>query len=209
MKSLNAGRHPHLREQVLERTLHRFRCPSCERLLVIDSDFFWFDYHRKEFIGVFPAAMRTRSAECEAVLASTFEYTMRDYAPQFIKNYSEGFFVRTVFGVEELREKIIVHDAGLDDVVLEMVKLELFAAHPELVTGGAVTFRLDALLDDGSLVLLPEGFDGDLMGQPPLAIGVKREIYDALAPHRDELLRQQPAIISGSHVSMRRLADAI
>jgi hypothetical protein len=209
VKSLNAGRHPHLRDQVLERTLHRFECPSCARRVVIDSDFFWFDFHRKEFIGVFPAGMRARAAECEKVLSSAFEFTMREYAPGFIKSYSEGFFVRTVFGVEELREKIVAHGAGLDDVVLEMVKLELFAVHPELIDRGVVSFRLDSFFDDGSLVLLPEAYDGELMGDPPIGIGARREIYDAIAPRRDELLRQHPAIVNGSHVSMRQLADAI
>lgn len=58
VKSLNAGRHPHLREQVLERTLHRFECPSCQQKLIVDSDFFWFDFHRKQFIGVFPTKLR-------------------------------------------------------------------------------------------------------------------------------------------------------
>lgn len=209
MKSLNAGRHPHLREQVLARKLHRFECPSCNRMLVIDSDFFWFDFHRKQFIGVFPAGMRAQAEVCEPVLAATFEFTMKEQAPEFVKKYSEGFFVRTVFGVEELREKIVVHGAGLDDVILEMLKSELFAAHPELIERGVVTMRLDSFMDDGSFVLLPESYDGSLMGDPPVAVGVKREMYDALVPHRDQLLHERGAIVSGSHVSLRRLADAM
>lgn len=209
MKSLKASRHLGLREQVLQRQLHRFDCPSCQRRLIVDSDFFWFDFHRKQFIGVFPSGMRSEAERCESVLASTFAFTMKQQAPRMIQEYSRGFLVRTVFGVEELREKIVIHDAGLDDVVVEMVKIELLAAHPELLRRGVVCMRLDSFLDDGSLLMFPEAKDGTLLGTPPIGIGVKREICDAIVPHREELLKERSAIVSGSHVSMRRLADGL
>lgn len=209
VKSLNASRHLGLREQVLQRQLHRFDCPSCQRRLIVDSDFFWFDFHRKQFIGVFPAGMRSHAEKCESILASTFAFTMKEQAPRMIQEYSRGFLVRTVFGVEELREKIVIHDAGLDDVLVEMVKIELLAAHPELLRRGVVCLRLDSLLDDGSLLMFPEAKDGTLLGNPPLGIGIKREIYEALVPQRARLLEERSAIVSGSHVSMRRLADAL
>lgn len=209
VKSLNATRHPHLREQVLQRQLHRFECPSCKRRLIVDSDFFWFDFHRKQFIGVFPTAHRGQSERCEATLAETFRFTMNEQAPHFVQDYARGFFVRTVFGVEELREKVVVHEAGLDDVLLEMLKVELLTSHPELLERGVVTMRLDSFLEDGSLLLLPEAHDGTLAGDPPVGVGVKRELYDALIPHRDQLLRDRSAIVSGSHVSLRRIADAM
>ena len=209
VKSLNAGRHPHLRDEVLRRQLHRFVCPACKRLLVIDSDFFWFDWHRKQFIGVFPSAKRNQAEQFQRVLDETFELTMKEQAPVFVKNYAEGFYVRTVFGVEELREKLVIHEAGLDDFLVEMLKAECLLSHPELVERGVVTLRLDSYLDDGSLVFFPEAHDGSLLGNPPLAIGAARDLYDALVPHRDELLRERSAVISGSHVSLRRIADAI
>ena len=207
-KSLNPGRHPELRDQVLERQLHRFECPSCKRRLVIDCDVFWFDFHRKQFIGVFPTALRHQPERWEPVLASTFQFTMKEHAPRFVQQYADGFFVRTCFGVEELREKLVAHEAGLDDFLLEVLKAELLTSHPELIDRGVVTMRLDSFLDDGSLVLLPEGYDGTLAGDPPILIGAKRELYDALVPLRDQLLRDRSAIVSGSHISLRRLADA-
>jgi hypothetical protein len=208
VKSLNAGRHPHLREQVLKRELHQWECSACKRTLFVDSDFFWFDWHRKQFIGVFPTSMRTRPEPCEKVLAETFAFTMKEQAPDFVKDYGVGFFVRTVFGVEELREKIVIQDAGLDDFLVEMVKAELLLQHPELVERGVVTLRLDGFQQNGSLLLVPEGQDGSRLGDPPIVIGVNRDIYDALEPHREELLRERGAIIHGSHISLRSLADA-
>jgi hypothetical protein len=209
VKSLNAGRHPHLRDQVLRRELHRWECSACKRTLFLDSDFFWFDWHRKEFIGVFPTSMRGRSESCEQVLAETFEFTMKEQAPQFVKEYGVGFFVRTVFGVEELREKLVIHEAGFDDFLVEILKMELLLRHPELVERGVVTLRLDKFQDDGLLLLVPEAHDDSRFGNPPLSIGVERDVYDSLVPHRDELLRERGVIVRGSHISLRSLADAI
>lgn len=208
VKSLNAGRHPHLRDQVLRRELHRWQCSACKRTLFLDSDFFWFDWHRKEFIGVFPTSMRGRPEPCEQVLAETFEFTMKEQAPAFVKDYSVGFFVRTVFGVEELREKLIIHEAGFDDFLVEMLKAELLLRHPELIERGVATLRLDTFANDGSLLLVPEAQDGSRLGDPPIAIGAKRDVYDALVPHREELMRERGAIVRGSHVSLRSLVDA-
>ncbi len=209
VKSLNATRHPHLREQVLARQLHRFACESCKRWLVIDTELFWFDFHRKQFIGVFPTALRGQPEQCEPILAATFQRTMKDQAPRMIQAYADGFLVRTCFGLEELREKIVAHEAGLDDFLLEVLKVELLTAHPELLERGVVTVRLDSFLDDGSLRLLPEAHDGALVGDPPVAIGARRAVYDALVPHRDALRRERGAIVSGSHVSLRRVVDAM
>lgn len=209
VKSLNAGRHPQFRTQVLERELHRFPCPACNRILFVDTDFFWFDWHRKQFIGVFPTRLRSQPESCDEVLVSTFERNMKEHAPLFVKDYARGFFVRTVFGVEELREKVLVHEAGLDDFLVEMLKVEVLTSHPEMLERGIVTLRLDQFHDDGSLLFFPEGQDGSLLGDPPIALGVNRGLYDALVPHREELLRDRAEVVSGSHVSLRRIADAI
>ena len=158
---------------------------------------------------MFPTSMRGRPEPCEKVLAETFEFTMKEQAPQFVKDYAAGFFVRTVFGVEELREKLVIHEAGFDDFLVEILKMELLSRHPELLERGVVTVRVDKFQDDGSLLLVPEAFDGSRFGNPPISIGVERDVYDSLVPHRDELLRERGAIIRGSHISLRSLADAI
>ena len=208
-RTANATRFPELRDQVIARQLNHFVCESCGRLLIADVDLFYFDFHRKEFIGVFPFGRRAHPDECEPIIAATFERTMETDAPPFLKTYAEGFFTRTCFGLEELREKLVIHEAGLDDFLVEVLKAELLLSHPGLLERGVVTVRLDSFLDDGSLVLVPEAHDGSLAGDPPVNLGARRDAYDALIPLRERLAAERPEFYSGSHVSFRRLVDAI
>lgn len=60
----------------------------------------------------------------------------------------EGFKVRLVFGVEELREKLVIWRAGFDDSLIECVKLELVKAEPALAL--ASRLLVDAIDDSGA-----------------------------------------------------------
>src|SRR5207248_9138441 len=53
-------------------------------------------------------------------------------------------FHRVAYGLAELREKLIVQDAGINDARLEMLKIWLISAHPVLLN----TPRLRLLLSD-------------------------------------------------------------
>jgi hypothetical protein len=116
----------------------------------------------------------------------------------------DRFHVRLCYGLEELREKIVAHDAGLRDLVLEAVKAEVLAASAELREANVVALRLDRVTEAGDLALIAER-----ASDPPVAHELARPIerarYDALAavPWQD-LLARFPGIAAGPHVSMLR-----
>jgi len=118
------------------------------------------------------------------------------------------FQVRLCFGLEELREKVVAGEAGLDDLALEVLKAQLMAEHIEWADLGVRTLRLDHVEPDGRLAFLLERAT-----EPPTVLDVgllvERARHDRLAATPWQALRAgYPGIASGPHVSVLRLAPA-
>lgn len=200
--SLNAGRHPHLRRLLLDRALHAFACPACGDRFTVEQPLFYFDLERRQFFGAYPLAdLAEARPRAEEVLGS-FERWMVERAPEGVRRLAPSFLVRVCFGYEELREKVVADEAGLNDLVLEALKGEILRGAPGLAAAGVATLRLDAL-DGDELVLIP-----DALGAPPPLppLRVPRADYDAVDARRGELLALRPGLASGPHCSLLRLA---
>jgi hypothetical protein len=81
--------------------------------------------------------------ELETEPVRAFERACGANAPAIAQGAGKGMKIRTVFGLLALREKLICFEAGLDDVVLELLKFRLMLApdgfalignaHPRLI----------------------------------------------------------------------------
>jgi len=204
--SLNAGRHPALRQQVLDRQLHIFECHYCGIRTLVEHAFGYIDFERRQLIGVYPLRELERARACAEEVMAIYGQRLRDEAPLMFRARARDFLVRVCFGYEDLREKLVADDAGLSDLVLEALKCELIAGDARLRAAAIVTLRLDAITADGDLAFL-----GDWMVPPPqvLRIVVARADYDAVAARRATLLDELPGLASGPHVSLLRLAGPL
>gem|GEM_PF-4635118 len=63
-----------------------------------------------------------------AIVAEEFHHNMRVAAPQMVRDLADNFAVRLVFGFDALAEKLRAWDAGLDDRVVEALKLRVARA---------------------------------------------------------------------------------
>jgi hypothetical protein len=199
--SLNADRHAHLKQRVLERVLHVGRCHSCARTIVVDHRFLYVDLGRRQIIGVFRSSDRNDADDCAHAVEDMFDRWFRRDAPLWIRELAEQCLVRAVFGLEELREKIVADDAGLDDLALEALKCHLMAEDPALRAAGVATLRLDRV-DGDHLDLVAV----DLDDQP--CHGVLRVPRAELArmPAGVAAYAVYPDLAAGPHVSLMRLA---
>jgi hypothetical protein len=78
-------------------------------------------------------------------------------------------------------------------------------ADPWFRETGVVTLRLDAVLPDGSLRLLPEWIEAPPAGVEPKVAIVSRAIYDEVDAKFDSILAHHPGLAAGAHVSLLRL----
>lgn len=203
--SINAERHPHMRDAIVARTLHVFECAACKARLAVDKPVFYVDLPRQEMYAMHPAGERDDERAHGDELIDTWAITVGDRAGAAARTLFDGgnFHVRLCYGLEELREKIVARQAGLRDLVLEAVKAEVLREAPELARLGVIALRLDRV-EAGRLVLLAERAT-----DPPslldVGLTIDRDRYDALAARPwEELLARFPGIAAGPHVSLLR-----
>jgi hypothetical protein len=126
VNAVNATRFPKIKQKVLDRELNRSRCPSCAYIAYVEKPFFYTDVKSNLNVTVYPRKERhfyRRASRETTELFSPFDRT----------KIAAIKARRVVFGLEELREKIVAHDAGISDEVLEFFKLYLLKEHPFLL----------------------------------------------------------------------------
>ncbi len=141
---LNVQRTPAAREQILARRLHQLEAGG--ETLQVEKAFFYLDLARGQAFLVQPPRERFRHADASTALARmllVLPPSMRAQAQQ----------QRVVFGLEELREKIVAADAGLDDRAVELMKAALVHEHPVLLTRARLRLSLDRVDAQGAQFL--------------------------------------------------------
>jgi hypothetical protein len=206
--SLDAARDPQLRDQLLARTLHLFPCGACGRSVVVEATIAYLDLARRQFYRVAPDHERGDERRHADELVAAWRLAFGELAPVSVAAVfaTDRFHVRLCFGLEELREKVVARDAGLDDLALEVYKAELLARNPAWASSAIRTLRLDHVEPDGRLAFWFERA-ADPMIVPEVGIVADRDRYEHLAatPWR-QLVDAWPGIASGPCVSVLRVA---
>ncbi|MBK8039295.1 MAG: CpXC domain-containing protein [Verrucomicrobiaceae bacterium] len=126
VRSANAVRSPAIREAILRGTFHTALCPGCRRRVQVESTFLYTDLKKQTAILVKPkSGRRTHLSDSEALLQAA--KALGRSLPR-----SSGH-LRVVYGLGELREKLVCQDAGLDDRALELAKVLVIQDHPFLI----------------------------------------------------------------------------
>jgi hypothetical protein len=190
VESANIQRFPAFREKLLDGTFMRFTCVGCKASFVAETEMLYTDYEQRLFVGVFPRERRPQVKECEAILESTYEQVFVQEAPSFARVAIGGeLHRRVVFGYEELREKVICFGAGLDDHIVEAVKIALTDAQPGIG-------RLSLQHFDGELLWFAAVVDNAVARLP-----VRRTVYDAMYEDVQQIQLLLQPLWGGSYVS--------
>lgn len=112
-QSVNVTLDPDLKKKVLDRTLFTFTCEHCGYIAAMYHPLLYHDIEQRLMVSLGEEAPdNVTSKGIFASLASKIE---------------AEYTFRLVSSVDELIEKILIWDAGLDDRVVEVVKLLLLA----------------------------------------------------------------------------------
>ncbi|MCB9549512.1 MAG: CpXC domain-containing protein [Myxococcales bacterium] len=194
--SVNAGRSPEVRAALLAGRYLARTCAACGADFQPEPAFVYVDAERGEAALVRPPADAPAFEHWERVTERAFWGPARD-APDRWQRQAGRFALRTVFGLDALREKLLLWSAELDDPVVEVLKLDL-------------RLRLPALRDR-PLALRAVACDADALrfadaGDPATLVVAPRGRYLRLLAERAHLATRFPALFGRPYVDAARLA---
>jgi len=138
---VNVRRTPQVRDQILAGTFHRVRDPADGEWITVEKPFGYVDLDRRQYYLVRPRNERHAFREANEQLMRMVSVLPAEYR--------EAARFRLVFGLAELREKLLAQDAGIDDRTLELVKTYVIHQHPFLVQQPRLRLTLqDRTADD-------------------------------------------------------------
>jgi hypothetical protein len=143
-RGVHASRAPRWREAALDGTLHHVRCGGCGTEIDVRTPFLFTDMSRAQWVHVDVPGALPRWREVEAAALAGFATWSRT-SPLFAER-AATLKVRIVFGVEELREKLLAWDAYGDDARIECAKLAMLRQRPDVRRPGE-RLRVDAITD--------------------------------------------------------------
>jgi len=194
VKSANVARMPDVKRQLLEHEFMRLPCRSCECVLEIERDLLWVDFDQKLMVVCFDPADSGDIAACEADAIEVFRHAAWEHCPPVVRQLGTEISLRVVFGYDELREKVLCWEHGLDDKILEYLKLSMLVAHPEWQGGGFAGLRLVEVRSE-TLVFMR------LVGGPKPLFEVSSEMMARIAAAPEAFIQWAPQVWSGPYVS--------
>lgn len=200
-ESINFTRMPRARERLLDGSFHRFPCEHCGTVITIDRVFTCVDLRREQFLHVFPLDHEKDWPKWEEIAGETF-WNAFGSGPPMVQALGPRYRVRAVFGLDAAADKLRLWDAGLDDAIVELQKLELFAGAPELrERGDAVIDVVD--VNERHIEVAVRSAGGTFA---PMAFALSRARYQELEASRDQLVPRYPGLFHKPYVGFRRLA---
>ena len=157
-RSINISENPELKDKVKDGSLFLWECPHCGQVNLAKYETLYHDPAAKLMVWLIPSG-EISETQMQAI-------TMHTKA-------MGGYTLRRVNDMGSLMEKVLVAEAGLDDVVLEMCK---FVTKMEMVQKSvgqekreefmASTFHFYRSEGEGEerLITFMYGFDGQMLG---------------------------------------------
>lgn len=195
--SINAAARPELRQQIVDDTFQRFPCARCGVTVVVDGPMLLVHFEQHHWLELFPAAWEPAWRAVEQETLRRFRQTVVEYAPPLVQVHADEFVVRTVFGLDALREKLVTLDAAIDDVALEALKLDLLRGDPEAMADPHARLRLRSATSDAL------NFAVQLGNRSAVELAVARSHLDTTASQAWQKTRD--TVCGGPYVDVGRL----
>ena len=184
--SVNADRRPDLRDAIIKQRFQRQACPSCQETFRLDPELHYFDAGRGQWIAVFPANPGSAvGRNCEQQARGAFDQSFGPAAGAMAQSIGASLRSRVTFGWAGLREKLVAEEEGLDDIVLELLKITIVRSVPKSPLKNSTELRFYGI-EKGKLVLawIRSGSE-----QTVEVLHLPRKLYDDIAERPRGLAR--------------------
>jgi hypothetical protein len=198
-RGIHASRVPEVREQILRGELHVIACPACGNTSQVHADTTYADFDHRQWVRVAKPSELGAWSDLERASLEQFDRVMAR-GPALVAELASKFRVRLVFDLDELRERLVIWEAGLDDAIVECVKLVCVRERADLVVRGH-RIRLRGIS--------PEGL---VLASVPIAAAhaerarwtVPHAVVTATATNRGEWEVRMPELFGRGFVSIDR-----
>ena len=140
--SVNADRRPDLREDILKDRFQDIECGACQDRFRLQPQFNYLDVGRGQWIAAMPADRMRDHLQVEDDAALLFAESYGDKAPQAAQQGGQDLTMRGTFGWPAVREKLLIREHDLDDVIIELMKLHILRSVPAVPLAVGVELRL-------------------------------------------------------------------
>ena len=139
--SVNADRRPDLRDDILADRFQDIECDACQEKFRLQPQFNYLDVRRGQWIAAMQAdRMRDHlQVEDEADLLFSEGYGAK--APDAAQQVGKDLKMRVTFGWPAVREKLLIREHDLDDVVIEMIQLHILRSVPSVPLAEGIELR--------------------------------------------------------------------
>ena len=199
--SINADRRPDYRDAILQSKFQDETCPHCKASFRLAPEFNYLDVGRSQWIASMPANRLRDWIEVEDVVKESFAISYGVKSPQAARDIGGDLVVRLTFGWPALREKILANDRGIDDAVLEMLKLEMIRRIPSAPFGEGIELRLVGATEEAlNFVWIDSGSEDVLE-----TLQVQRTLLDAILENEEGWKPIREQLTDGPFVDMQKL----
>ncbi|GGH25035.1 CpXC protein [Cribrihabitans marinus] len=200
--SVNADRRPDLRDDILNDSFQDTVCEACEAEFRLQPEFNYLDVGRGQWIAAMPAGRMPDYLEVEDQVSEVFETSYGSKAPKAAQEIGDGLTVRLTFGWPAVREKILTREAGIDDVALEILKLDMLRNMENARIGPGNELRL---VGDMGADLAFAWIASDSEESTGDEFLVARYAYDTIASDPEPYAALREDLTDGPFVDMQKL----
>jgi len=199
--SVNADRRPDLRESILRSNFQDETCPKCKEGFRLAPEFNYLDVGRGQWIASLAANRLRDWIECEDEVKESFAISYGAQAPKAARDIGVDLTVRLTFGWPALREKILANDRGIDDAVLEMLKLETIRRVPSAPLDEGIELRLVDANDETLTLVWIDAATEDVLE----TLQVRRTLLDAITENEEGWKPIRGQLTDGPFVDIQKL----
>lgn len=140
--SVNIDRRPDLRKPILDGSFQAQACAQCSTTMRIPSSMTYIDSARGQWIVVDQIRKIPAWQSTETFVRDLFESAYGAEAPEVAQEMGADLTPRLVFGWPALREKLVAADQSVNDLSLEILKMEILRNVPEPPLADKMELRL-------------------------------------------------------------------
>lgn len=199
--SVNADRRPDLRDAILDNTFQNVICPSCNEALRLEPVVNYLDVELGLWLAAYPPRQIGDYLTLEDEVQTLFDESYGAASSASAQDVGAALLPRLTFGWPAMREKLFLRQQGLDDVVIEMLKLDLLRRLPEAPLRAGVELRVTDVTDAALRFVWIETASEDILQ----AFECNKALLVEITDNQDAWAEVRRGLTQGLFVDMQKM----